>query len=143
VAAVFIPHVPLRTAEMRAALPVQVTHADAAHNVGRTALVVAALTGDRLELLSAMSEDRLHEPYRAAHFPQLPELIAAAVDAGALGAALSGAGSTVLALCDDVDAAERAGRAMAEAAAHLDLDGRALTVHPAHDGARVLSTVAE
>ena len=48
-----------------------------------------------------MAEDRLHEPFRAAHFPQLPELIAAAVAAGARGAALSGAGSTVIALCDN------------------------------------------
>jgi len=64
---VFIPDIAMRTAEMRAALPEQVAHRDAAHNVGRTALVVAALTSGRLELLSAMSEDRLHEPYGLVH----------------------------------------------------------------------------
>ena len=53
---------PLRTAEMRAALPPSVTHADAAHNVGRAALVVAALASERPELLGAMADDRLHEP---------------------------------------------------------------------------------
>ena len=72
-AALFIPDTPLRTAAMRAALPETVSHADAAHNVGRTAMIVAALaSGTRLDLLSAMSDDRLHEPYRVQHFPQLP-----------------------------------------------------------------------
>ena len=42
-AALFIPDVALRTAEMREALPATVTHADATHNVGRTAMIVAAL----------------------------------------------------------------------------------------------------
>lgn len=139
VAALFIPALPLRTAEMRAALPSHVAHADAAHNVGRAALVVAALTSDRPELLAAMGEDRLHEPYRTAHFPQLPELIAAARSAGALGAALSGAGSTVLALCDGVDAAEAVARALAAAAARLGLAGRSTVVRPASGGARVVA----
>ncbi len=137
-AAVFIPDVPLRTAKMRAVLPGYVAHADAAHNVGRTAFVVAALTGDRLDLLGAMAEDRLHEPFRAAHFPQLPELIAAARSAGALGASLSGAGSSVLALADERGAAERAAAAMAETAQRLGLAGRAIVLRPAAQGARVV-----
>ncbi|MFZ9502367.1 MAG: ATP phosphoribosyltransferase regulatory subunit, partial [Beijerinckiaceae bacterium] len=53
-----------------------------------------------MRCLAAMGDDRLHEPYRAAHFRQLPDLIVAARAAGARGAALSGAGSTVVALCD-------------------------------------------
>jgi len=137
-AELFIPLVPLRTAEMRAALPGTVSHADAAHNVGRVALVVAALTADRLELLGAMAEDRLHEPFRAAYFSQLPELIAAAMAAGARGASLSGAGSTVIALCD-AGVAQAVGEAMAETAARLGLEGRAATARPAAAGARVVT----
>lgn len=140
-AALFVPDMPLRTAEMRAALPARVSHADAAHNVGRTALVVAALTADRPELLAAMSQDRLHEPYRAAHFPQLPELVAAAVGAGARGAALSGAGSTVIALCDDAQVAERAAAAMAARASALGLPGRGVVLRPALHGAGIVGTV--
>jgi homoserine kinase len=142
-AALFVPAVPLRTAEMRAALPGHVTHADAAHNIGRAALVVAALTADRPELLSAMNDDRLHERYRAEHFPQLPKLEAAAGAAGARGAALSGAGSTVIALCDDADVADRVAAAMAEAALQLDLAGRQLVLRPAAHGARVISPRAK
>ena len=141
-AALFIPSLGLRTSEMRAALPETVTHADAAHNLGRVAMVVAALAGDRLELLSAMSEDRLHERYRAAHFTQLPELVAAAMSAGALGAALSGAGSTVIALCDEASTAEAVCEAMEAAARRGGLEGRAVVVRPISDGARRLPGTA-
>lgn len=136
-AALFIPDQPLRTAVMRAALPESVAHRDAAHNVGRAALVVAAMTAGRPELLRAMGDDRLHEPYRVSHFPALPELSAAAVAAGARGAALSGAGSTVIALCDDGALAEEVATAMMQTAERLKLPGRAIVVRPAHHGARV------
>ncbi|MEP7158606.1 MAG: homoserine kinase [Chloroflexota bacterium] len=139
-AALFIPEQPLRTSEMRAALPRRVEHADAAHNVGRAALVAAALAGGRTDLLSAMSEDRLHEPYRALHFPALPALIEAARSAGALGAALSGAGSTVLALCASVAVAEVVGRAMGVAAEKLGLPGRSEVVRATGVGARIITS---
>ena len=138
-AALFIPDVALRTAAMREALPQTVAHADATHNVGRTAMIVAALaSGSRLDMLSAMSDDRLHEPFRVPHFPQLPELVRAALEAGALGAALSGAGSTVIALADDEPTAKRAADAMADTARELDLAGRATVVRPVANGARVI-----
>jgi homoserine kinase len=143
VAALFIPDQALRTSEMRAALPDGVSHHDATHNVGRTAMIVAALaSGTRLDLLSAMGDDRLHEPYRVAHFPQLPQLVAAAREAGALGAALSGAGSTVIALADDQAVADSAARAMTEIAARTGLQGRSRVVRPIGNGARVIDSVA-
>ena len=138
VAALFIPALPLRTAEMRAALPAQVAHADAAHNIGRTALVVAALTADRPELLAAMAQDRLHESFRAAYFPALPELIAAATAAGALGASLSGAGSSVIALCDGLESAGVVAAALEVAAANAGIDGRTPVVRPTPSGARLM-----
>jgi homoserine kinase len=139
-AALFVPDTPLRTAEMRAALPTQVSHADAAHNIGRAALVVAALTANRPQLLAAMNEDRLHEPYRVEHFPQLPLLESAAMAAGAHGAALSGAGSSVLALCDDADVAQKVADAMAQTARANGLAGRPLVLRPAVHGARVIKS---
>ena len=137
-ATVFIPDAAMRTAEMRAALPTTVPHKDAAHNVGRAALVVAALTSGRLELLDAMSDDRLHEPFRAQFLPQLPALTAAAREAGALGAALSGAGSAVMALSAEAETADRVAAAMTAAALANDLPGRAIVVRPAAHGARVI-----
>jgi homoserine kinase len=140
-AALFIPDVALRTSDMRDALPATVPHRDATHNVGRTAMLVAALaSGSRLDLLAAMGEDRLHEPYRVGHFPQLPALVHAAREAGALGASLSGAGSTVIALAGDETVANRTAEAMAAAAAAVDLAGRSRVVMPVSRGARLVSS---
>ncbi len=96
---VFIPQFEMSTKEARAVLPPTISLQDAAHNSSRTALFVAAFTAPdgKLQWLAEAMNDRLHQPYRSTIFPQLPALIDAAQQAGAYGAALSGAGSTVLA----------------------------------------------
>jgi len=137
-AAMFIPDKPLSTAAMRAALPASVPFGDAVHNVGAAALAVAALVSGRLELLDAATADRLHEPYRASVYPELPELVAAARSAGALGACLSGAGSTVIAFSDDAAAAEAIAAAMEQRGGALGLRGRVLVGRVRAEGARVI-----
>jgi homoserine kinase len=134
-AALFIPERPLSTAAMRAALPATVPFRDAVHNVGAAALAVAALASGRLDLLAAATVDRLHEPYRAAVYPELPEMLGAARAAGALGACLSGAGSTIIAFCASDAEATRVAGALHERAAALGLAGRALTSRPRETGA--------
>jgi homoserine kinase len=138
VCALFIPDRPLSTAAMRAALPTTVPLADAVHNLGATALAVTAMATGDLSLLRAATVDRLHEPYRAAAvYPELPVLVAAARDAGALGACLSGAGSTVIAFADSPAHSSAAAEAMAGAARELDLAGRSCVVAPRLRGATV------
>lgn len=137
-AALYVPDKHLSTAAMRAALPRQVPFADAVHNVGAAALAVAALSEGRLELLAAGTVDRLHEPYRAAAYPELPELIEAALAAGAKGACLSGAGPTVIAFSDDVAAAATIAAAMERRAQALDMTGRAAVQAVRAEGARVV-----
>ncbi|HEX6506176.1 MAG TPA: homoserine kinase, partial [Chloroflexota bacterium] len=96
--ALFIPDAPLPTVEARAILPEQVPIADAIHNIGHSAYLIAALTWGRLDHIGAAMRDRLHQPYRTRLIPALQDVIAAAVDAGAYGAALSGGGPSVIAL---------------------------------------------
>ena len=99
-AVVFIPEETGLTRAARAALPPQVPHADAAFNLAAVGgLVLGLHTGDA-RLISAGMHDRLHEPYRARLFPHLEPMAAAARAAGAVGACLSGAGPSVLALCE-------------------------------------------
>jgi homoserine kinase len=93
---VYVPAERGLTAHARAALPRDVPHADAAFNAGRAALLVHALTVDPDLLLSA-TEDRLHQPYRAAEMRQSADLVADLRSAG-VPAVVSGAGPTVLAL---------------------------------------------
>ena len=138
-AILFIPERRLSTADMRRALPATVPLADAVANVGRVALGVAGLATGRHELLRALTVDRLHEQYRAAAFPELPLLIEAARGAGAIGACLSGAGSTVVAFADSMSAFTRIEGAFAAVAADRDLPGRVEIVVPRNTGARVIA----
>jgi homoserine kinase len=137
-AALYIPDRQLSTAAMRGALPATVPFADAVHNVGAAALAVAALSQGRLDLLRPATVDRLHEPYRASAYPELPELIAAALTAGAQGACLSGAGPTVIAFSDDVAAAATIAAAMERRAQSLGMTGRAAVQAVRAEGARVV-----
>lgn len=97
-AVLFVPDSTLLTSAARAALPLSISHKDAVANVGNVAMLVAALIDHEYEALGRWMRDRLHEPYRAALIPWLAPLVAAAMDGGAYGACLSGAGPSVLAL---------------------------------------------
>ena len=97
-ATVLVPAAALSTETARGLLPAQVPHADAAHAAGRTALLVAALTGVPGLLLPA-TEDRLHQSYRAAAMPGTDALVRALRDAG-IAAVVSGAGPSVLVLAE-------------------------------------------
>lgn len=101
----FIPQRESRTNEMRAALPGTVTHAAAARQAGRAALLATAIMTSDAALLREAMTDELHQPYRLPHLPGSRELIEVAYERGAAGAALSGAGPTVLAICDSPSAA--------------------------------------
>lgn len=138
-AVLFIPDLRLPTADMRRALPATVPLADAVANLGAVAVGVAGLAAGRTDLLGRLTVDRLHEPYRASVYPQLPRLVDAARAAGALGACLSGAGSTILAFTDNVAAITRIEAAFLVAAADTDLPGRVVVARPRNRGARVVS----
>jgi homoserine kinase len=101
---------------------------------------VAGMATGRSDLLRILTVDRLHEPYRAAVYPQLPRLVEAAREAGALGACLSGAGSTIVAFSDSVRTITRIEAALSAAAADTDLPGRLTVVSPRNLGARVTAS---
>lgn len=133
-AVVAIPELEVETGRARAVLPAQVSRPDAIFNLSRTAFVVAALATGDLQPLGWAMEDRLHQPYRAALIPGLMETIAAARAAGAAGASLSGAGSTILALATDRFA--EIGAAMQAELARHGLRSRVETLGPEPSGAR-------
>ena len=125
-----VPPFTASTELARGLLPDLVPHSDAAFAAGRSALLVAALTGTPQALFDA-TEDRLHQPYRASAMPQAAELVQRLRGAGHP-AVISGAGPTVLVLA--------AGDAAAQAAAEYAPDGWEaciLAVDPG--GARQLS----
>lgn len=95
-----VPEFHLATVKARQVLPPRVPRADAVFNVGRVALLLAAMQAGRLDLLREGVRDRLHQPYRAPLVPGMDEVLAAGERAGALACFLSGAGPTLLALVE-------------------------------------------
>lgn len=91
------PHVPLATRAARAILPAQVTRADAVFNVQRVAVLLAALTARRFDVLRSAFDDRLHQPHRRALIPGLEAALGLTCP-GLVGAFLSGAGPSVAAV---------------------------------------------
>jgi homoserine kinase len=138
-AVIFIPDLRLSTAEMRKVLPAKVPREDAVANLGRVAVGVAGMATGRKDILRILTEDRLHERYRAAAYPQLTRMVADAREAGALGACLSGSGSAIVAFTDKVSGVARIESAFRAAAADTDLPGRVEVVAPRNTGARVIA----
>lgn len=131
-----IPERELSTAEARRALPSHVSLADAVYNVGRAALLVAAMVGGDLSLLDEATRDRLHQPYRAKLLPGMEEVFEAARRAGALAVFLSGAGSTVVALVDQDP--EAVGKEMTETWAQRGIRATTKVLTVEHEGARIV-----
>jgi homoserine kinase len=139
-AVIVMPEIPIigkKTAKSRGVLPTEVSLKDAVYNLNRTALLVAALAQGRVDLLAVATQDRLHQPYRASLVPGLRSVFQAALDAGAKGVALSGAGPSVLAFVDRD--AEPVALAMEGAFQWAGSDARSLVVGLAKEGVRVLS----
>ncbi len=101
----------LSTKQARALLPLDVPHVDAAFDAGRAGLLATGIALGRRDLIGPGMNDRLHEPYRAVAVTDLVAVREALLAAGADGAALSGAGPSVIGLVvggDDAEAETRA-----------------------------------
>jgi len=109
-----IPDFELSTASAREVLPVEVSRADAIFNTAHLGLLIRALATNRPEWLKAALQDKLHQPYRQVLIPGYADVYVAAMNAGAYGLVISGAGPSLLALSDVSDAL-RVEEAMADA----------------------------
>src|SRR5579862_4413126 len=123
----WIPVGETATASARRLLPEQVSFDDAAFNVGRTALLVAALAAGAVDVMRAATEDRLHQSRRLARARDTHAAIDAMLDAGAYAAWLSGSGPSAAAFASPDDAFRIAGE--------LPGNGRALVLDIDDQGA--------
>ena len=127
-----VPDRHLATEEARRALPAEVSHADARFNLGRLPLLLVGLA-DHHRLRSEAAEDRLHQPYRQALFPEAAPLMAGLVASGALAACWSGAGPTIVGMIPSAGAQALCRRGE-ELLAELSLPGRCLVLDADREG---------
>lgn len=134
---VAVPEFPLSTRTARSVLPAAVPMKDAVNNVGRSAMMVAALMRGNIHFLRHSFDDALHQPYRSKLIPGMYEVFAAARRAGAIGASLSGAGPCLIAYT--VDNPEEIGESMTAAFMKHEIISRALVLEIDQKGAKILS----
>jgi homoserine kinase len=94
---VCVPDFLYLTSDARAALPRQISHADAVFNIGHAMLVCEALRSQDDVLLADALRDALHERYRLPCIPGALDARQAAMEAGAVAVCLSGAGPGLMA----------------------------------------------
>ena len=135
-AVVYIPDVQTNTHESRARLPERIPRSDAVYNISRAAMLVNALNNGRFDLLRYATQDRLHQPMRGQVFPALGRIIKAALNGGAHGAFLSGAGPSVMALTTGREVT--VSYEMSEAARISQVPGRCIILKPSANGAHVV-----
>ena len=125
---VIVPDVSLSTTRARQALPTEVSRESATFNLSRMALLLAGLADSRV-LISEATEDRLHQDYRSPLFPAAPMLLARMSEGGALAVCWSGAGPSLLGICQGGDAAA-VQAAATDALAEAEIPGQVLILHP-------------
>ena len=134
---VAIPDFELSTAEARQVLPADYSRADAIFNAAHLGLLVRALaTGDRDWLRCAL-QDKIHQPYRQSLIQGYEAVQEAALNAGACGMVISGAGPTLLALTD-VTNADAVVREMAAAWMEFGVKAEVRAISLDTQGAQVL-----
>jgi homoserine kinase len=130
---VLVPERELATTDARRVLGDLVTRGDAVFNMSHMGLVLAGLA-DRTLLSQDAGEDRLHQSQRAHLFPEAPELLARLNKAGALMSCWSGAGPSLLGICDGPSSAERVREAGDAALEEMAVPGHAIVLSPDLEG---------
>jgi homoserine kinase len=129
-----VPDLEIVTSRARNVLPSKISHAAAVENCANGCAVTAAFVSHDYERLRGVFADHLHQQFRAKLIPFLPRVVAAAEKAGALGAFLSGSGSTIAAVT--LHASKKIAEAMARAA---KTPGCTIITSADNHGARVLA----
>jgi homoserine kinase len=131
----FIPDLEIQTSRARNILPSKILHVAAAQNCGNACALTAAFVSQDYQKLRSAFADHLHQPFRAKLIPFLPRTVAAAGKAGALGAFLSGSGSTIAAVT--LQSPKKIAAAMTRAA---KTRGRTIITHADNLGAKILAS---
>ncbi|MBX2870852.1 MAG: homoserine kinase [Saprospiraceae bacterium] len=111
-ASVVYPHVKILTKDARAVLSDQVSLSKCIQQSGNLAGLVVGLYNGDLDLISRSLQDVIIEPQRAKLIPHFYKVKEAAMNAGAMGCSISGAGPSIFALSANSLIAENVGAAM-------------------------------
>jgi homoserine kinase len=130
------PEVEVSTHEARQALPATIDYKSAVFNVSRVSFLLTSLLTKRYDLLGRGLEDKLHVPYRIKLIPAGAYVLQAAVEAGAVGATISGSGSSLVAFA--THSGEQVLQAMVAAFAAHGIEAHGHVLHCCVHGAQLV-----
>lgn len=134
-----IPEILVETERAREILPPAVSRKDVIFNASRVGLLVDAFINEEYNLLSIATQDRIHQNQRASLIPGMSEALQSALKTGAYGAALSGSGPTLIALCPH-GSEQAIAETMKEALKGKGLRSVSLTLETDREGAVISKT---
>ena len=117
-AVVLHPHIEVKTADARAVLKPEVPLKDAITQWGNLGGLIAGLYTKDYELIGRSLQDVIVEPARKHLIPNFDKVKNAALENGALGSGISGAGPSVFAMCKGESIAKNVAKSMSDA--HAD-----------------------
>lgn len=119
-----LPDVVVSTRDARDVVPTNSTITDLVDTVGRAATLTIGMMRDDPTLVGQGMEDRVVTPERASLIPGYEDVRQRALESGATGVTVSGAGPAVIAACRERDQ-QRIAAAMVDAFADSEIDSRA------------------
>ncbi|WP_247002417.1 homoserine kinase [Halosolutus gelatinilyticus] len=134
---VCLPETTVSTRDARGVVPETTSMADVVDTVGNAATLAVGMTRDDPDLVGRGMDDGVVTPERAALIDGYDDVYEAAIEAGATGVTVSGAGPSVIAVCRRRDR-RRIAAAMVEAFDRAGVESRAYQTRVS-DGARLYS----
>ncbi|QGT99828.1 Homoserine kinase [Candidatus Syntrophocurvum alkaliphilum] len=98
---VVVPNFTLSTEKSRSVIPEKVNIKDTVYNLQRACFLIASLNNKDYNKLDKAMDDLIYQPLRKHFIPGFNDIVDNAIDNGALGIALSGAGPSFLAFAHD------------------------------------------
>lgn len=135
-AVALVPNYTLSTQLARQVMPDSYSLEQVVFNTGRLGLLVSCLERGDLELLKLGMEDCVHQPYRSKLIPGFDEVLKKAKEQVALGVALSGAGPTIIAFCQENE--EKLGKEMQKVLQNHKVTAKYLILEPDSSGCQLI-----
>jgi homoserine kinase len=132
---------PYKTRKARKIIPRQIEIKKAILNIGRASAIAAGFASGDIRMIGTGMEDEIAEPYRERMIPGFSRVRRAALEAGAAGVSISGAGPSVIAIVDRKNSDPRiVGRAMLNGFAESKIHSTWFVARPAPEAKIIEAT---
>ena len=132
------PQIKIKTEDARNVLPKEIALKDAVTQWANVGGLISGLYSNNYELISNSLKDVIVEPHRKKLIPYFNEVKKAAINAGALGAGISGSGPTIFALCKGDEIAKDVKKAIEKSYRNKGIDFELFTSKINHQGIKIL-----